>query len=297
MRTPKTHGDTKTLSRTDRNIRTPRRRRSNFGQCQEICGSHHHCTSGVSTTGEGLVAFSRRLQCPICVRVLDKGSTVTTSREINLGMIPQDNLDTKGFGSSLNQTNCLRVDILRHEKLVILSLFSLERKAHLHGFSGGTRFIQKRGNGHGEPCQVDNQCLKIQQHFQTSLGNFCLIGCVSSIPAGILQHVTQNDARNLRVVVPLPDIRFHDLVLFCKLSNLCEGLGLRHGIFQFQWFVCHDIFGNCRFDKFLKAIKAEGLQHGNGFLRSRTHVTTSKSIRHVQGIGKSGTGMVGAATN
>ena len=43
--------------------------------------------------------------------------------------------------SGLDETNGLRMDIIRYEEFVLLSLFTLQGKRHLHRFCGGCRFI------------------------------------------------------------------------------------------------------------------------------------------------------------
>ncbi len=42
--------------------------------------------------------------------------------------------------------------------------------------------------------EVTDQGLKIEQGFQTALGNFCLIGRVGGVPRGVFQNIALDNA-------------------------------------------------------------------------------------------------------
>ena len=55
-----------------------------------------------------------------------------------------------------------------------------------------------------------------------SLSNLCLVGRILCIPARILQEVSLDDWREIRVVIAHTDIGFHDLILRCHFFEFFE---------------------------------------------------------------------------
>mmetsp|Transcript_21650 Transcript_21650/g.39259 ORF Transcript_21650/g.39259 Transcript_21650/m.39259 type:complete len:280 (+) Transcript_21650:3009-3848(+) len=190
MRSPKAHWNSKSLCGTHGNIGTPRGRRCQFRQGHEVSRTNHHGTRLVNAFGKIFIGFSRRFNASIGIWILNKSSTIIPCREIVLRMNTNNHVNSQLFGTSLNQSNRLRVYILGNKKFGALSLFSLYGKGHLHGLGRRRRFIQQRGDRHGQSRQVDHHGLKIEQHFQSSLRDFCLVGSVRRVPTGIFQHVS-----------------------------------------------------------------------------------------------------------
>jgi len=46
-----------------------------------------------------------------------------------------------------------------------------------------------------------------------SLGDLCLVRCVLSVPPGVLEHISEDDGGDVRVVITHPDEGLVDLVL------------------------------------------------------------------------------------
>ena len=67
--------------------------------------------------------------------------------------------------------------------------------------------IQQRAVGQRKGSQIADYRLKIQQRFQSSLGNFSLIGRIGSVPNRIFKYVTLNNCRSHRIIPPTSDIR------------------------------------------------------------------------------------------
>lgn len=75
-------------------------------------------------------------------------------------------------------------DIFENVILVIIFtiIYSFLPVAETHSFSCGSTFIQKRGVGYLQPCEVSHHGLVVEETFQSSLGHLGLIGGVLCSP-------------------------------------------------------------------------------------------------------------------
>ena len=132
--------------------------------------------------------------------------------ESKRAVVIDDNVDAERPGAGLDDFNVLRMTVLRDEENVAAFLV-FEAVAHHHRFRRGGGFVEQRGVGDFEAGEVADHRLKIQQHFQSALGNLGLIRRVLSVPAGILQNVALNHRRRDAIVIALSDKRAENLIL------------------------------------------------------------------------------------
>ncbi|CSE53245.1 Uncharacterised protein [Shigella sonnei] len=101
---------------------------------------------------------------------------------------------TKGFGTSTDHIQRLRMHIGSHEEAVGIFQFA-DAFRHRHCFGGSGGLVQKRSRGHIQSSQIQRYLLEVEQCFKAALGDFRLIRSVRGIPARIFQHVTQDNRR------------------------------------------------------------------------------------------------------
>mmetsp|Transcript_26413 Transcript_26413/g.67196 ORF Transcript_26413/g.67196 Transcript_26413/m.67196 type:complete len:1036 (+) Transcript_26413:699-3806(+) len=102
--------------------------------------------------------------------------------------------------------------------------------AHGHGLSGGGRLVQQRRVGDGHAREVTHHGLEVEQRLQAALRNLRLVGRVLRVPAGVLQHIAQDDTRDVGVVVPHADVALVHLVLGGHGLEVVQELALSHAL-------------------------------------------------------------------
>ncbi|MNL48515.1 hypothetical protein D3C87_1713810 [compost metagenome] len=120
--------------------------------------------------------------------------------------------------------------------------------------------------------------LEIQQRFEPTLGDLRLIRCVSGVPAGIFQHVAQDDGRRERAVIAHADQAGPDLILL----GIAAQLGQCRFFVQCRWQIERLVQANSRrhglFDQFDPAAKTEAVEHRLLLGGIRPKVTAEKGI-------------------
>lgn len=69
----------------------------------------------------------------------------------------------------------------------------LTRRAAVHRFGGGGRFVEQGGVGEFKAGKIDHHLLVVEQCFQSPLRDFGLMTCRPCIPARVFQHIAQDD--------------------------------------------------------------------------------------------------------
>ena len=114
--------------------------------------------------------------------------------------------------------------LVRNVKLRLLT--SRDGGAHRHRLRRRGPFVQQRRVGQRHLRQIRNHGLKVQQRFQTTLGDFRLVRRVLRVPTRILQDVSQNHLRHVRSVVAGTQIVLEDFVLTRHLLEHVQKLSL-----------------------------------------------------------------------
>ncbi len=83
---------------------------------------------------------------------------------------------------------------------------------HGHRFGGGGRFIEQRCVGDFHAGQIADHGLEIEQTFEAALRHLGLIRRVGRVPAGIFEHVAQDDAGRDAIGIAEAEIRFEKLI-------------------------------------------------------------------------------------
>ena len=87
------------------------------------------------------------------------------------------------------------------------------RAAHQrHRLGGGGALVEQRGVGGGQPGQVADHGLEVEQRLEPALGDLRLVRRVGGVPARVLEHVAPDHRRGDRAVVAEPDHRLERVV-------------------------------------------------------------------------------------
>ena len=147
-------------------------------------------------------------------RVLQYHPEQLLAREVDRVSGADVEVDPKRLGTRLQDGDRLWVTVLEDEEpLFPLARFPMrDGSTHGHSFGCGGRLIQQRGIGQGQPGQVRDHSLEIQERLQPPLCNFRLVGCVLGIPARVLQDIALNHRWGDAIVIAHADEGTKDLV-------------------------------------------------------------------------------------
>ena len=144
-----------------------------------------------------------------------------------------DHLDPQRLGPGAEHGDVLRVAVFIDEEGHGLGLGDPLRHGHGFGRCGG--FIEQRGVGDFQTCEVGDHGLEVEQCLQTALTDLRLIGRISRVPGRVFQHVTLDHRRGDGPMVALPDQRGHDAVLRSNLAHVGKESLLGQGFAEVQW--------------------------------------------------------------
>ncbi len=114
--------------------------------------------------------------------------------------------DPERLGAALQHGHGLREDPVRdQEDAAVGRLLRRHPMQQRHRLAGRGRLVEQRGSGHGQPGEIGDDGLEVQQRFEAALGDLGLVGRVGCVPARILEHAAANHARGDRVVVAQAD--------------------------------------------------------------------------------------------
>ena len=187
-----------------------------------------------------------------------------------------DQLETKISGAGFQHIQRLRQHIVGHKETVALHLADPAR--HGHGFGGSGGFVQQRSVGQFQPGQVDDHLLEVEQGFQTSLGDFCLVRGVGGVPAGIFQHIAQDDRRGQGRMVAKADERFLHRVLAGGGGQIGQGSVFGHGCRQRQQVGAENVGRNGLGNQIIQRAGSDRGQHGGNFVFSRADMALDKFV-------------------
>ena len=122
-----------------------------------------------------------------------------------IGDVGLHQLDAEWDGTGAEHGECLRMHVDVDDESVAGRLGHPPCQSHRFGCGGG--FVEQRRTGRGEPGEVSNHGLEVEQRFEPALGDFRLVRRVRGVPAGVLQHVAADDRRGDGLGVAQPDHR------------------------------------------------------------------------------------------
>ena len=74
-------------------------------------------------------------------------------------------------------------------------------------------FVEERGIGKGQPGQIGDHGLEIEQTFETALRDLGLVGGILGIPARILENIAKDYTGYNGVIIALTDIGLEYFIL------------------------------------------------------------------------------------
>ena len=107
-----------------------------------------------------------------------------------------------------------------------------------HPFGGGRGLVEQRRVGDVHRGEVLHRGLEVEERLEPPLRDLGLVGRVGRVPAGVLEHVAQDDGRRHRVVVAQADERAEHLVLRRDRPQAGEVVVLALGLGQRQRIAC-----------------------------------------------------------
>ena len=212
--------------------------------------------------------------------------------ESKRAVVIDDNVDAERPGAGLDDFNVLRMTVLRDEENVAAFLV-FEAVAHHHRFRRGGGFVEQRGVGDFEAGEVADHRLKIQQHFQSALGNLGLIRRVLSVPAGILQNVALNHRRRDAIVVTQADERAEDLVFRCNGTEFVQNTELTSAARQIERALEPHAGRHCNVNQRVEAGTAQLTEHVASVVRAGADVSTNETVGMPQQFHLCGSGPPG----
>lgn len=155
-------------------------------------------------------------------------------------------------------------------------------EAHGHGLSSGGAFIEERGTGEGEACEVGDHGLEVEERFEAALADLGLIGGVLGVPTGIFEDVAEDDRGRDGVGIAHADVGAHDAVLRCDALEAIERGELAVGAvvetFEFKWASEADGGGNGGGDEGVHGSRADEGEHVVEFMFARAEVSWREGV-------------------
>ena len=149
---------------------------------------------------------------------------------------------------------------------------------HRHRFRGSGRLVEKGRVREGKRRQVRDHRLKVQERFEPPLRNLRLIGRVLGVPAGVLEHVPQDDGRSDGSVVSEPDEGLRKPVLGREAADLLEKLVLAERRGKVERLRSLDVGGDGLRHQLVEIAAAENLQHLGDVGGTGTDVSRWKNV-------------------
>ncbi|MND54633.1 hypothetical protein D3C80_456960 [compost metagenome] len=255
MRATEAQWHAEALCAADGHISAELSRRGQQGQGQEVGSNSDQGIGSVETLNQ----FAVIEDFSVAGRVLQQGAEVGTDI-IQLTFIADHDFDTQRLGTGAQYVEGLWVAMHGSEE-GMAALVLAQALAEGHGFGGRGGFIEQRGVGDRQACEVADQGLEIQQRFQAALGNLWLVRGVGGVPGRIFQQVAQDRRRGMAVVVTLADEALEQLVVGGDGFERSQGVGFALPVAQFQYAGALDAVRNNRSAHGLQGVEAEGREH------------------------------------
>mmetsp|Transcript_3300 Transcript_3300/g.11596 ORF Transcript_3300/g.11596 Transcript_3300/m.11596 type:complete len:853 (+) Transcript_3300:643-3201(+) len=218
------HGHAEPLGGSDGDVRPQLSRRGEHGQGEQIGG---HDDLGVHSMG-GIDDRAVLVQGSVSGGVLQEHSAHVVPAEVEVGLGGHDALQAEPVRPGGAHGDGLGVALVRDEELWLLAVG--HGTAHGHGLGGGGGLVEQRGVREGEPGEVGDHGLVVEQGLEPALGDLRLVGGVLSVPPGVLEQVPQDHGGGQGTIVPHADEVLVELVLGAELLHVREVLALGEGL-------------------------------------------------------------------
>ena len=132
-------------------------------------------------------------------------------------------------------------------------------QGHRLGDRGG--LVEQAGAGGGQPGQVGDHGLEVEQRLEPALADLGLVRRVGGVPGRVLEHVPADHRRGDRAVVAEPDHRGQRVVPGGEVAQRGQGLGLRQRRRQLERPVHPDRLRHGLLDQVVQIGQAERGKH------------------------------------
>ena len=173
--------------------------------------------------------------------------------------IALDDIEAERSCPGFNHRQGLRMAVIGDEEGIGVRFAKTVR--HGHGLGRRGAFVQKRGVGDFHGGQVHHHLLEVHAGFQPALADLGLIGGIGGIPAGVFQHIAEDDAGHLGAVIAHADHRDENPVPFRHAPEVRQRPAFGLVGADVEGFVGEDAFGHHRFDQPVEGLQAEEFEH------------------------------------
>ena len=224
MRATVSHWNTKALGGSDGDVGSHLSWRSEHGEGQEVRRHDDLGVPGVRLADDGRVV----VQGSAGGWVLEKDAADVVPAEVKVVLVGHDGLESEALRPGGADRDGLGVALVGDKELWLLAV--RHGAGHGHGLRGSGGLVQQGSVREGEPGEVGDHGLVVEQGLEPTLGDLRLVGRVLRVPAGVLEEVPENDGGRQGSVVPHPDEVLVDLVLASEVLHVLEKLVLGHGL-------------------------------------------------------------------
>ena len=174
-------------------------------------------------------------------------------------------LDAERLGARPQDVQRLREHRIADQELrrrnTLLDSARLDAMQHRHRFTGGGRLVEQRCVGHFHRRQIAHHRLEVEERFEAALRDLGLVRGVGRVPAGILEHVAQDDARRDAAGVAETDERAEHLIAGGGRAQVAEEALLALAVGQIERRLQADARRNRLVDQRVERGRADDLEH------------------------------------
>lgn len=170
------------------------------------------------------------------------------------------------LGAGDHHGDCLRmaVGIHQEDRRIVARCHHVGERHRLGGRRG---LVEQRGVGDGEPGEVGDHRLEVEQRLEPALRNLRLVGRVGRVPARVLQDVPLDDLGDEGAVVAHADVGTEDPVLVGHPAQRLQDLALAPSGREVERAAKPDVLGHHGVDEVIERGVAQVLHHlGHVFL-------------------------------
>lgn len=202
------HRDTETLVVTDGKVSAKLSRRLHFGQGDLVAVQNELWTGIVRCLDKGPVIVYETVSGGV---MYQRTTQVWMNGKVKGTVVTDDEIDTEAFGALCDESDGLWFYELRDKEGV--RLLAKDRVAHRHGLCRSSGLIKQRDVGEREAFNVRDHSLVVEQGLEATLIDFYLKRGALSVPAWVLEIVTNDDVWCMGTMVAHTDAVLAQLVI------------------------------------------------------------------------------------
>ena len=282
MRAAEAHGHAEPLRGADADVRAPLAGGREARQREQVRSRHDFGAGGVRRLHHRRVINHRA----VGGGVLQQHAAHVVPGVVKVVLVAHDNLQPESVRARAAHLDGLRVALLGDQELGLLP--AVDRRAHRHRFRRGGALVQERRLRHRHAGEVRNHRLVVQERLQAALRDLRLVRRVLRVPAGVLQHVAQDDGGDVRAVVPRALVGLEHLVLARHRLEHGQVLALRERLrplTHLHAVVAADVRGHGRVHERVHGLEPDVLGHRRLIRLGRAVVPALEGIQRAERLG------------